>query len=104
MTATVKLHYSEAGRGTPVVLLHRFPLSSDIWADQRQQLAEHFRVITPDLRGHGQSPAPPGVYEMETLSRDVLALLDSLEIQNAVIMGHSMGGYVTLAVWRHAPQ
>ena len=103
MTDTAKLHFSEAGQGTPVVLLHGFPLSSTLWTEQREQLAEHFRVITPDLRGHGQSPAPAGVYEMESLARDVLALLDSLDIKQAVIMGHSMGGYVTLAAWRCAP-
>lgn len=102
MPDTVKLHFSEAGQGTPVVLLHGFPLHSEIWA-QQQQLAQKYRVITPDLRGHGKSPAPAGVYEMETLARDVLALLDSLNIAKAVLMGHSMGGYVTLAAWKCAP-
>lgn len=99
----MKLHYSESGRGTPVVLLHGFPLTSAIWAQQRQQLADRYRVITPDLRGHGQSPAPAGIYEMESLAGDVLELLDSLDIEQAAIMGHSMGGYVTLAAWRIAP-
>jgi pimeloyl-ACP methyl ester carboxylesterase len=61
-------------------------------------------VITPDLRGHGKSPAPEGVYEMETMARDVFALLDSLDIGKAVIMGHSMGGYVTLAAAKLAPE
>ena len=103
MSDSVKLHYSEAGQGTPVVLLHGFPLTSAIWTAQQQQLADHYRVITPDLRGHGQSPAPAGVYEMESLAGDLLALLDSLKIERAVIMGHSMGGYVTLAAWRLAP-
>jgi pimeloyl-ACP methyl ester carboxylesterase len=99
---TVKLQFSEAGQGTPVVLLHGFPLASAIWKQQQQQLAERFRVITPDLRGHGQSPAPPGVYEMDSMAGDVLQLLDSLQIERAAIMGHSMGGYVTLAAWRLA--
>lgn len=104
MANTVTLHYSEHGQGTPVVLLHGYPLSSAIWHTQQQGLSDHYRVITPDLRGHGQSPAPDGVYEMDTLAADVLALLDSLSIPKAVIMGHSMGGYVTLALWRLAPQ
>lgn len=103
MMDSVKLHFTEAGQGTPVVLLHGFPLNSTIWDEQRRQLALHYRVITADLRGHGQSPAPTGVYEMESLAGDVLALLDSLKIERAVIMGHSMGGYVTLAAWRIAP-
>jgi pimeloyl-ACP methyl ester carboxylesterase len=61
-------------------------------------------VITPDLRGHGKSPAPEGVYKMETMAHDVFALLDSLRIGKAVIMGHSMGGYVTLAAAKLAPE
>jgi pimeloyl-ACP methyl ester carboxylesterase len=104
MIDTVKLHYSEAGQGMPVVLLHGFPLSSAIWHKQQDRLKDLYRVITPDLRGHGQSPAPAGVYEMETLARDVLALLDSLQIEKAVILGHSMGGYVVLAAWKLAPE
>lgn len=104
MTNTVKLTYSEAGQGTPVVLLHGFPLSCAIWHEQQQRLSVRYRVITPDLRGHGQSPAPAGVYEMEKMAGDVLALLDSLEISKAIIMGHSMGGYVTLAAWKLAPE
>ncbi|MGE5194389.1 MAG: alpha/beta fold hydrolase [Deltaproteobacteria bacterium] len=104
MADAVKLHYSEAGTGTPLVLLHGFPLSSEIWRVQRAGLNQRWRVITPDLRGHGKSPAPEGMYEMEAMARDVLALLDSLRIAKAVIMGHSMGGYVTLAAAKIAPE
>jgi len=104
MSDIVKLHYSEAGQGTPVVLLHGFPLSGLVWRKQQQHLCDLYRVITPDLRGHGQSPAPAGVYEMETLARDVLALLDTMHITKAAILGHSMGGYVALAAWKLAPE
>lgn len=104
MENTVTLNYTEAGHGTAVVLLHGFPLSNSIWREQQQRLSDRYRVITPDLRGHGKSPAPDGVYEMELMARDVLALLDNLKIQKAVLMGHSMGGYVTLAAWRLAPE
>jgi pimeloyl-ACP methyl ester carboxylesterase len=100
---TVTLSYSEAGLGTPVVLLHGFPLSGAIWHEQ-QRLSDRYRVITPDLRGHGRSPAPAGVYEMDLMARDVLALLDALRINKAVVMGHSMGGYVALAAWKLAPE
>jgi len=103
MADAVKLHYSEAGQGTPVVFLHGFPLSSAIWQPQLK-LSDQYRVITPDLRGHGRSPAPEGIYEMDLLARDVLWLLDALRIQTAIIMGHSMGGYVTLALWKLAPE
>ena len=104
MADSVTLNYSEAGQGTPVILLHGFPLSGAIWHEQQQRLSDRYRVITPDLRGHGRSPAPSGVYEMDLLARDVLALLDALLIKKAVIMGHSMGGYVALAAWNLAPE
>jgi 3-oxoadipate enol-lactonase len=104
MADFVPLHYSEAGEGTPVLLLHGFPLSGAIWHKQQQRLRDLCRVITPDLRGHGQSPAPAGVYGMDALAGDMLALLDSLDIAKAVIVGHSMGGYATLAAWRFAPE
>ena len=104
MTELVKLHHSEAGQGLPVVLLHGFPLSSAIWRRQQQGLSDGYRVILPDLRGHGRSPAPAGVYEMEAMAADVFALLDSLDVKQAVILGHSMGGYVALAAWRLAPE
>jgi pimeloyl-ACP methyl ester carboxylesterase len=104
MAKPVPLHYSEAGEGLPVVLLHGFPLASAIWHRQQQELSDRFRVITPDLRGHGQSPVPEGGYEMESLAADVLTLLDALAITSAAIFGHSMGGYVTLAAWKLAPE
>lgn len=100
----MKLHYAEAGIGIPVVLLHGFPLSSAIWRHQKRQLSDLYRVITPDLRGHGESPAPEGTYEMSELAGDVFALLDALHIEKAAFLGHSMGGYVTLAAWKLAPQ
>jgi pimeloyl-ACP methyl ester carboxylesterase len=103
MSDIVKLHYVEAGQGTPVVLLHGFPLSCAIWREQIRDLSQSYRVITPDLRGHGASPVPTGIYEMSHLAGDVLALLDVLHIRQAFIIGHSMGGYVTLAAWRLAP-
>jgi 3-oxoadipate enol-lactonase len=102
--AQVNLHFTEAGRGAPVVLLHGFPLSSSIWREQQEILSDHYRVITPDLRGHGKSPIPEGTYTMDLFAGDVIALLDKLEIEKAAIIGHSMGGYVTFALWRAAPQ
>lgn len=103
MSETVTLKFTDAGKGLPVVLLHGFPLSGATWQAQ-QQLSDRYRVITPDLRGHGKSPAPAGTYEMDLMARDVLALLDSLKITKAAILGHSMGGYVTLAAWKIAPE
>ncbi len=100
----VHLSYSELGTGTPLILLHGFPLNRAIWQSQVEQLAESARVITPDLRGHGASPAPEGEYSIELMARDVLTLLDELGIQKAIWAGHSMGGYVALAAYRIAPE
>jgi 3-oxoadipate enol-lactonase len=104
MADVVKLHYSEAGQGPAVVLLHGFPLSSAIWREQQRALSDRFRVIAPDLRGHGQSPAPAGPYAMAALAQDVLALLDALQVHQSTIVGHSMGGYVALAALKQAPE
>ena len=104
MTDTVQLHYVEHGAGQPVVLLHGFPLDHTIWEAQIEALSARWHVIAPDLRGHGQSPIWGGVFYMEDMAADVVALLDSLEIERAVWVGHSMGGYVTMAALRRFPE
>ncbi|HVO71653.1 MAG TPA: alpha/beta fold hydrolase [Aggregatilineaceae bacterium] len=104
MADSVTLHYVERGQGTPVVFLHGFPFDHAIWQAQVAALRDSFRLILPDLRGHGQSPVPAGVYRMELMAQDVFALLDDLNIERAVWVGHSMGGYVTMAALRAAPE
>ncbi|MBN2305641.1 MAG: alpha/beta fold hydrolase [Anaerolineae bacterium] len=104
MADTVKLHYTECGRGRPVILIHGFPLDHTIWEAQAGALHDSFRVITPDLRGHGASPVPGGVYGMDQLAGDVFALMDHLDLDRAAWIGHSMGGYVTLAGLRLFPE
>lgn len=94
----LRLHYREAGRGLPVVLLHGFPLSLDIWTDAASLLGDSVRLITPDLRGHGDSEAPPGAYSMDALAEDVVGLADALGLERFVLGGHSMGGYVAFRV------
>jgi pimeloyl-ACP methyl ester carboxylesterase len=100
----IKLSYSEQGHGMPLVLLHGFPFHSGLWQPQVHNLSSSYRVITPDLRGFGQSEVTQGTYEMALMAQDVLKLLDDLGIERAAIMGHSMGGYVALALWRLAPE
>jgi len=98
------IFYEESGRGgggdsaaPPVVLLHGFPLDSRIWAAQRRALPEKFRVITPDLRGFGQSAASTAPFSLELLADDVHALLKELGAERCALGGLSMGGYVALA-------
>lgn len=95
----MRLECDDVGAGYPVfVLLHGFPLGRAMWADVAAGLARDFRVIVPDLRGHGQSPAPRGVYTMDDLAHDVVELLDERGVTVPVVLaGLSMGGYAALA-------
>ncbi|WP_322907790.1 alpha/beta fold hydrolase [Paenibacillus sp. SGZ-1009] len=95
---TPLLHYTESGTGAPLVLLHGFLGSSAYWDELVPLLSAHYRCITPDLRGHGRSLAPEGSYRIEQMADDVIRLLDHLELPSATVLGHSMGGYVTLAL------
>ncbi len=104
MADPVALHYEEHGSGMPVVLLHGYPLDRTLWRAQIADLSDTCRVIAPDLRGHGASPAPEGEYPMDLLAADVAALLDRLGVERAVWAGHSMGGYVALAALRALPE
>lgn len=102
--SAIELYHEESGQGTPVVFLHGFPFNHHLWDAQRAALSSDYRVITPDLRGHGESPAPNGPYSMDEMADDIIALLDRLGIEQAVWAGHSMGGYILMAALRRAPQ
>ncbi len=83
-----------------VVLIHGFPFARAIWDAQSDALAEVARVVRLDLRGAGKSSVPDGPYLMERLAADVAMLLDALGIERAALVGHSLGGYVSLAFAR----
>jgi pimeloyl-ACP methyl ester carboxylesterase len=90
----LRMHYAEAGEGEPLVMLHGWPQHWYQWRGQIPELAKHYRVICPDLRGFGWSDAPPKGYDKETLADDVLKLLDSLGISRPVkLVGHDWGGW-----------
>lgn len=93
-------------RDLPLVLLHAFPVDARMWDGVRASLAAHTRVITPDQRGLGRSPMPltDRAPSLEDAARDVVVLLDKLGIERAVVGGCSMGGYVTMALLRIAPE
>ena len=86
-----------------MVLLHAFPLEGEMFEPQWTALAGRARFIVPDLRGFGGSGLVPGPSEMGAMADDVLALLDHLGIDAAVVGGVSMGGYVALALLRNDP-
>jgi pimeloyl-ACP methyl ester carboxylesterase len=100
---TVELACQDVGAGTPLVLLHAFPLYSAMWVAQRDGLADVCRVVTPDLRGFGASPLGDDEPSLDHMADDVAALLDRLQLDRAVLGGLSMGGYVVMAfLRRHA--
>ena len=111
-----RLGFRDTGTGFPVVFLHPTPLDGEYWRPLIEDLGG-VRAIVPDLRGHGGSelggnlpvggfalvPDAPAL-TMAQLASDVLALLDHLELQEAVFAGCSIGGYVLLELWRRAPE
>jgi pimeloyl-ACP methyl ester carboxylesterase len=98
----VRLHYAEAGTGDPVLLQHGWPQHWWVWRHLIPAVAERYRVIAPDLRGHGWSSKPKGDYRKDELMRDVIALLDHLGIERVRYVGHDWGAYVgMLASLRH---
>lgn len=96
----ITLAYNDHGTGLPIVFLHAFPLNRTMWAQQEEALSLQFRIITIDLRGHGESDAPLWRYTLEQSADDVNALLDQLSIQQAIFVGLSMGGYILFAFYR----
>ena len=98
------LKYDEQGSGLPVVLIHGFPLSRQMWQPQIAFLsAVGYRVICPDLPGFGESPFAQGPLSMSDYADAVISLLDGLGVEKAVIGGMSMGGYVLLDLVERYP-
>lgn len=100
----IKLNYNEAGNGPVVVLLHAFPLAGAMWWQQVAALRANYRVIVPDLRGFGDSDAPPGPYLMDQMADDVAALLKERGVTQSAVVGLSMGGYIAFSLWRRHRQ
>lgn len=96
----ISLGYDDQGAGLPFVFLHAFPLNRTMWWAQQELLASRFRVVSIDLRGHGESDAPLWRYTLDQAADDVRGLLDHLSISQAVFVGLSMGGYILFAFYR----
>jgi 3-oxoadipate enol-lactonase len=100
----LEIHLDERGDGEPLLLIHGFPLSGEMWDGTLERLEGRWRAIVPDLRGHGRSEVGDDA-SMERLAADLLALLDGLEERRpCVVVGLSMGGYVALELARRAPE
>jgi non-heme chloroperoxidase len=102
-SADIEIYYEDHGAGQPVVLIHGYPLSGRAWDKQVPVLlAAGYRVITYDRRGFGKSSQPAGGYDYDTFAADLNALLERLDLRDAVLAGHSMGtGEVTRYLGRY---
>jgi pimeloyl-ACP methyl ester carboxylesterase len=102
----IEIDYHDTGRGRPVLLTHGHLSGRRAWDGQHRALADRYRVISWDLRGHGQTDTPddPAQYSLELTVADIRALLGHLGIERAVIGGLSLGGYVSLAFYLAHPE
>ena len=97
------IYYTDTGKGDPVVLLHGYLESSEVWNGFENKLATKFRIISVDLPGHGLSDVNGETHSMEFMATVIKELLTSLGINKACLIGHSLGGYVTLAFLEFFP-
>lgn len=99
----IQLAYTDVGAGPTVVLIHGYPFNRSLWTEQAEALRDRYRVVMPDLRGFGESDSSESPATMDRMAEDVAKLMDQLEIEQAVIGGLSMGGYVALAFAKQNP-
>jgi pimeloyl-ACP methyl ester carboxylesterase len=100
----LRVHVAEAGSGDPLVLQHGWPQHWLIWRGLIPALADQYRVICPDLRGHGWTDAPPRGYEKEQFATDLLALLNALGLERVRMVGHDWGGFAGFLACLRAPE
>ncbi len=98
------LHVARIGDGPPLMLLHGWPEFWLTWEPVMMRLADRFRLVAPDLRGFGDSDKPEGPFGAQDQARDLLALLDTLDIQRVGLIGHDVGGAIMQAIARMAPE
>jgi pimeloyl-ACP methyl ester carboxylesterase len=102
----VRLYYEDHGQGLPALLSHGFGASTGMWRGQVEALQQSYRLIPWDMRGHGESDSPEAqaLYSHQHTVEDMRAMLDHLHIDQAVIAGHSLGGFMSLAFHVAYPQ
>jgi len=97
-------HHIVTGDGPPLVLANSLGSNLHMWDGQAEELARHFTLVRFDARGHGESGVPPGPYAIDDFGRDVLDLLDDLDIVRANVAGISLGGMTAMWLAIHAPE
>src|SRR6202022_4454924 len=96
----VEIFYEIRGSGPPVVLLHPFPCHHEFWNPVAEALISRYRLILPDLRGHGDSDIGEGPATMEKHAADIARVMDDADVGRAPLIGVSIGGYVLFEFWR----
>lgn len=98
-----KIFHTEAGKGYPVILLHGFCESHQIWSTLQTDLSKQYKVIAIDLPGFGKSPLPPYDISLDTIANEVYEWLLEKNISECIMIGHSLGGYITLEIAKKFP-
>jgi pimeloyl-ACP methyl ester carboxylesterase len=99
----LNLYYEEHGQGQPLLLIHGGILTGQSWAPYLDAFTKHFRVITPDSRGHGRTNNPTGVMSFRALAEDMVALIQALGLEKPLIFGYSDGGQVAIEIGMRYP-
>lgn len=102
-SSDAEIAFEILGDGPPVVLLHPFPSSHEAWLPAAQALTARYRVILPDLRGHGESDVGEGPATMDKHVADLTRILDHAQVGRAAFAGVSLGGYALFEFWRRVP-
>src|SRR6266568_47929 len=97
------MHLETVGEGPAILLLHAFPLDGRMWNAQKAGLAGEHRVLVPDVPGFGQSPRPEGTPSLDDWAKSIVSLCKSVGVERALVAGCSMGGYISFAIHRAAP-
>jgi len=101
-SSDAEIAYRVLGEGPPVVLLHPFPANHEFWLPLAEALSTRYRVILPDMRGHGDSGIGDGPATMEKHAADIARVMDDAEIGRAPLVGVSIGGYALFEFWRRS--
>jgi 3-oxoadipate enol-lactonase len=100
----ITLSYHDSGSGAPILFLHSFGHNRNLWFPQLTHFLEKgFRVLAPDMPGHGDSSYDPACHGVDQMAQGYIELLEYLEVGNAIVAGISMGGYIALRMWARRP-
>lgn len=98
------ISFYESGNGFPLVFIHGFCETNDIWDSLNKELSDEFRIVCPDLPGFGRSPLPNNHFSLEEIGDTIIEWLRDIGIHQCIVIGHSLGGYISLEILRKYPE